>query len=238
MAQTARKLLKVAFPLQIRSRTATYDLPFGHIERATHRNTGWEQAKYEVCGHKWADMSEGDYGVALLNDCKYGYDARENMLRLSLIRSPIRPDATSDIGQHEFTYSLLPHAGGWREAQVDRRAYELNIPTLAVPIEPAANEPSANLPATQSLVAIESRSLIVETLKQVEEGTGLILRTFDSHGTHGKSKFTVAAKLDEVAETNLLEEDPQTVTLTDPHGFSASYTPYEIKTHRLNFTKK
>ena len=171
--RNGRKLLKVAFPLQIRSRTATYDLPFGHIERATHRNTGWEQAKFEVCGHKWADMSEGDYGVALLNDCKYGYDARENVLRLSLIRSPIRPDATSDIGQHEFIYSLLPHAGSWREAQVARRAYELNIPTLAVPIEPATNEPSANLPATRSLLTIESRSLIVETLKQAEIGDGL-----------------------------------------------------------------
>ena len=95
----SRKLLKVAFPLQIRTRTATYDLPFGNIERPTHRNTGWEQAKFEVCGHKWADLSEGDYGVALMNDCKYGYDARENVLRLSLLRSPGPPRRTQ---RHRF----------------------------------------------------------------------------------------------------------------------------------------
>lgn len=106
-----RKMLKVAFSLQIRARQAVYDLPFGHIERPTHRNTSWEQAKFEVCGHKWAGLSEGDYGAALLNDCKYGYDARENVLRLSLLRSPVRPDGQSDIGRHEFTYSLLPHGG-------------------------------------------------------------------------------------------------------------------------------
>ncbi|WP_420640748.1 alpha-mannosidase [Candidatus Leptofilum sp.] len=236
--RNSRKLLKVAFPLQIRSRTATYDLPFGHIERATHRNTGWEQAKYEVCGHKWADMSEGDYGVALLNDCKYGYDARENVLRLSLIRSPIRPDGQSDIGQHEFTYSLLPHAGSWRQAQVDRHAYELNIPALAVPTEPEASERVATLPATGSLLTAASSSLIVETIKQSEDGDDLILRTFDSHGSHGKTKFSLCAALEDVAETNLLEEAPEAVAKTDDHSFMASYTPYEIKTHRLKFTRK
>ncbi|WP_420630158.1 alpha-mannosidase [Candidatus Leptofilum sp.] len=233
--RNSRKLLKVAFPLQIRSRVATYDLPFGHIERATHRNTDWEQAKFEVCGHKWADMSEGDYGVALLNDCKYGYDARENVLRLSLIRSPIRPDATSDLGHHQFTYSLLPHAGGWRQAQADRRAYELNIPALAIPLELQASEQNANLPATCSLLNIESRSLIVEALKQSEDGDELILRTFDSHGSHAKTKLVFNADLDNVAETNLLEESPEAVENIDPHTFIASYTPYEIKTHRLNF---
>lgn len=233
--RNGRKLLKVAFPLQIRSRTATYDLPFGHIERPTHRNTRWEQAKFEVCGHKWADISEGDYGVALLNDCKYGYDARENVLRLSLIRSPIRPDATSDIGHHKFAYSLLPHAGGWRQAQVDRRAYELNIPTVAVPLEPHTGVQSAMLPAKHSLLAIGSSTLIVETFKQAEDGSGLILRTFDSHGSHSKQTFTVAKALNAVAETNLLEENPQAITLTDEHCFTARHSPYEIKTHRLNF---
>ena len=231
------KLLKVAFPLQIRSRTATYDLPFGHIERATHRNTGWEQAKYEVCGHKWADISEGDYGVALLNDCKYGYDARGNVLRLSLIRSPIRPDATSDIGHHQFTYSLLPHAGSWRQDQVDRRAYELNIPALAIPLESPASEQNANLPAAYSLLNIESRSLIVEALKQAEDGDGLILRTFDNHGSRANTKLSFNPALADAAETNLLEEKPKAVEKIDPHNFTASYTPYEIKTHRLNFVR-
>jgi alpha-mannosidase len=231
----SRKLLKVAFPLTVRTRTATYDLPFGHIERPTHRNTSWEQAKFEVCGHKWADLSEGDYGVALLNDCKYGYDARDNVLRLSLVRSPVRPDGQSDIGSHEFTYALLPHAGNWRQAQVDRRAYELNIPALAVGTSQRKEGPQRHLPATQALLKVDSHSLIVETLKQPERGGGLILRTFDSHGCHANIPLSLAVDLTAVTETNLLEEQPMAVQVTGPGSFSARYTPYEIKTHRLDF---
>lgn len=229
----SRKLLKVAFPLQVRSRTATYDLPFGNIERPTHRNTGWEQAKFEVCGHKWADMSEGNYGVALLNDCKYGYDAKENVLRLSLLRSPVRPDQDSDIGEHQFTYSLLPHVGNWRQAQVDRHAYELNIPAHAAVMLQEHEEARGMIPKTQSLIGINSSSLIVETLKQAEDSDGLILRTFDSHGNHGKAQFFVNAQLDGVVETDLMEENPQEVVLARSDSFVAQYTPYEIKTHRL-----
>jgi alpha-mannosidase len=232
-----QKLLKVAFPLQVRTRRATYDLPFGHIERATHRNTGWEQARFEVCGHKWADLSEGDYGVALMNDCKYGYDARENVLRLSLLRSPIRPDGNSDQGMHKFTYSLLPHAGNWRQAQVDRRAYELNVPALAAGIFRTEANPQPGLPATQALLKTDSRTLIVEALKQAETGDALILRTFDSHGCHAKTHLSFAKKLNAVAETDLLEEQPQAVALTGDCSFIAPYTPYEIKTYRLDFSR-
>ncbi len=232
-----RKLLKVAFPLQVRARRATYDLPFGHIERATHRNTSWEQAKFEVCGHKWADLSEGEYGVALLNDCKYGYDARENLLRLSLLRSPVRPDGESDQGLHQFTYSLLPHAGGWRQAQVDRRAYELNIPALAAEIAQGEAHPQPGIPARQALLEADSRSLIVETLKQAETEEGLVLRTFDSHGCHARVPLIFALDLDGAAETDLLEEKPQAVELANRHSFVARYTPYEIKTHRLDFRR-
>jgi alpha-mannosidase len=232
-----RKLVKVAFPLAIRTRSAAYDLPFGHIERDTHRNTSWEQAKFEVCGHKWADLSEGDYGVALLNDCKYGYDARENVLRLSLLRSPVRPDEESDQGLHEFTYSLLPHAGGWRQAQVDRRAYELNIPALATEIKKGQKHPGPSIPATQALLDVDSNSLIVETLKQAEVGEEVVLRTFDSHGCHTKTPLSFAMNLNGVAETDLLESNPQAMELSGCHSFVARYTPYEIKTHRLDFTR-
>jgi alpha-mannosidase len=232
-----RKLLKVAFPLAVRTRTATYDLPFGHIERATHRNTSWEQAKFEVCGHKWADLSEGNYGVALLNDCKYGYDARENVLRLSLLRSPVRPDCDCDQGTHEFTYSLLPHAGGWRQAQVDRRGYELNIPALAEGIPKDEWNPRIGLPATRAHLEVDSRSLIVETLKQAETGEALVLRTFDSHGCHAAVPYSFALDLSGVAETNLLEAEPQTLEMMGRRCFVARYTPYEIKTHRLDFVR-
>ncbi len=231
--QNEKKLLKVAFPLNIRARSASYDLPFGHIERPTHRNTGWEQGKFEVSGHKWADMSEGDYGVALLNDCKYGYDARDNVLRLSLVRSPVHPFPGSDIGEHRFSYALLPHAGGWRQANVDEAGYAFNCPPIVSRPGPASGD--GGVPASYSLLEMDSRSAIVEAVKQAENGDGLIVRAFDSHGTHGRVGFSFAGNLDEVAETDLLEEQPAPVDITD--GASLRFSPYEIKTLRVKLTR-
>lgn len=122
----AHKLLKVGFPIDVVTDKATYEIPFGALERPTHRNTSWEQAQYEVCGHRFADVSERGYGVSLLNDCKYGYDIQGSTIRLSLLRAPKWPDATADLGEHDFTYSLYPHRGDWREAHTVRRAAELN----------------------------------------------------------------------------------------------------------------
>ena len=126
------KLLKVAFPFDIIASKASYEIPFGALERPTHTNTSWEQAQYEVCGHRWADLSEGSYGIALLNDCKYGYDIKGSIMRLSLLRAPKWPDISADQGEHEFTYSIYPHEQDWRSAHVVRKAAELNHPvTLA-----------------------------------------------------------------------------------------------------------
>lgn len=228
----SKKLLKVAFPLNIRSRTATFDLPFGHIERSTHRNTGFDQAKFEVCGHKWADMSEGNYGVALLNDCKYGYDVKGNVMRLSLLRSPVRPTPDSDIGEHVFSYALLPHSGGWREAGVDRSGYEFNIAPMTVQKTAAATGRTRSVPANQSFAAVDSAATIIEAIKQAEDGEGLILRAFDSHGTHDAVKFSFAPTIAGVTETNLLEEALVEMTRGE-NDFGARLSPYEIKTFRV-----
>ncbi|OBR66560.1 hypothetical protein A7K91_03730 [Paenibacillus oryzae] len=122
------KLLKVAFPLAMNAAKATYEIPFGALERPTHRNTSWEQAQFEVCGHRWADLSEHGYGVSLLNDCKYGYDIKDSVMRLSLLRAPSWPDAAADRGEHFFTYALYPHEGGWQQAGTVREAAMLNEP--------------------------------------------------------------------------------------------------------------
>ncbi|XHR29446.1 MAG: alpha-mannosidase [Chthoniobacteraceae bacterium] len=122
------KLLKVAFPVNVLSSRATYEIQFGHVERPTHYNTSWDLARFEVCAQKWADLSEANYGVALLNDCKYGYDIHENVMRLSLLRSPTAPDPTADRGRHLFTYALLPHMGDLRQGRVIEEAYCLNAP--------------------------------------------------------------------------------------------------------------
>jgi len=230
--KNAKKLLKVAFPLNIRSRTATYDLPFGHIERTTHKNTGWDQAKFEVYGHKWADLSEGDYGVALLNDCKYGYDCHENVLRLSLLRSPVHPSPDSDIGESTFSYALLPHAGDWRQGAIDKAGYAFNCPAIiSQPTHDTPKEATATLPASYSLINTKEKTAIIEVIKQAEDGNGLILRTFDSHGTHHQVNFELADQLSIVSETNLLEQAERPVT-----DKKIRFSPYEIKTFRLQNT--
>ncbi len=232
-----RKLLKVAFPLEIRSRRATYDLPFATIERPTHRNTSWDQAKFEVSGHKWADLSEGDYGVALLNDCKYGYDVRDNLMRLSLLRSPVRPDSQSDQGFHQFTYALLPHSGAWIEGAVSRHAYELNMPVVATAIGNKKRSTGECMPARGSLAVVDSPHIIVEAVKQAETGDELILRSFDNHATHSTVQFEFDKELCSASETDLLEENPTGCELEHPRRLNTSYRPYEIKTHRLDFSR-
>ncbi|MEO1034919.1 MAG: glycoside hydrolase family 38 C-terminal domain-containing protein [Pseudomonadota bacterium] len=232
--QNKKKLLKVAFPLNVRSRTATYDLPFGHIERPTHRNTGWEQAKFEVSGHKWADMSEGDFGVALLNDCKYGYDAHDNVLRLSLLRSPIHPFPASDIGKHRLSYALLPHAGGWRDANIDKAGYAFNCPPV-VSVASATNQPGGTLPAEYSLFDHDGNNAIVEVIKPAENGDGLVLRMFDSHGTHNRVTVAFAEPLKAVAQTDLLEENATPLDVAD--ALAIRFTPYEIKTLRIGLER-
>ena len=116
-----RLLLKVAFPVDILSPRATYEIQWGNVERPTHSNTSWDWAQFESCAHKWADLSEGDYGISLLNDCKYGYDISGNVMRLTVLKGAMFPDPEADLGEHRFTYSLLPHSGDWRNGTVPRR---------------------------------------------------------------------------------------------------------------------
>ena len=227
--RNTQKLLKVAFPLAVRSRSATYDLPFGSIERPTHRNTDWDRAKFEVCGHKWADMSEHDYGVALLTDSKYGYDAREHVMRISLLRSPVRPDATSDIGEHEFTYAVLPHVGDRRAGAVTRAGYELNSVPVVAPVRGSATESS--LPTRYSALSVTSPNAIVETIKGAEDGDGLIVRTYEAHGGRVTAEIRTSVDPRSVEETDLLERC--TELLPAGGAIPVAYGPYEIKTHRV-----
>ncbi|HEY66568.1 MAG TPA: alpha-mannosidase, partial [Caldilineae bacterium] len=144
-------LLKVAFPVDVLSPRATFDIQFGNVERPTHRNTSWDWARFETAVHKWADLSEGDYGVSLLNDCKYGNDVQDNVLRLSLLRSPDFPDPHADEGHHEFTYALFPHSGDWRNGTV-RAGYELNDPLVVRPFTGQGGE----LPLAYSLFQVDA----------------------------------------------------------------------------------
>ncbi|AZN39294.1 alpha-mannosidase [Paenibacillus albus] len=229
----SHKLLKVAFPVDVLATKATYEIPFGALERPTHRNTSWEQAQYEVCSHRWADVSEGGYGVSLLNDCKYGYDIKDSVLRLSLLRAPKWPDATADQGEHEFTYSLLPHEGDWRSADVVRRAAELNSPAIAVAGVSAGDTSEKALPAAQAMLQLDSRSVILDTVKQEERGAGTIMRFYESTGSRDRITLRLPATATQASIVNLLEEELEPCAIGADGTITLSFKPFEIKSIRV-----
>ena len=178
-----RVLMKVAFPVDVLSPQATYEIQFGAVQRPTHANTSWDRAKFEVPAHRWADLSEDGYGVALLNDCKYGYDIRGHVMRLSLLRGTTDPDVDADQGEHDFTYALYPHAGTWQEAEMVRRGWELNVPLLA-----RAAEPHAGVLKIGSALSCNRPNVVLDTLKKAEDGDELILRLYEAHGARGPGR--------------------------------------------------
>ncbi len=219
-------LLKAAFPVEVLAPFATYEIQWGHIQRPTHRNTSWDWARFEVPAHKWVDLSEGDYGVSLLNDCKYGHDVRANVLRISLLRSPTLPDPMADWGEHRFTYSLLPHAGVW-VGETLAAAYALNDPLIA--FQPEEHLPPADLPP---LVVADRPNVVIETIKQAEDGRGLIVRLYEAHRCRGAVTLHMGFDLTAAWRTNLLEEDVEPLP-HDKRSLKLQLRPFEIVTLRL-----
>ena len=228
------KLLKVAFPVDVLARQATYDLGYGSIARPTHENTSWDEAKFEVCGHKWADLSEAGYGVSLLDDSKYGWDIRGHVIRLSLLRGSIRPDPDSDLGVHRFTYSLFPHKGTWQEAGTVRAAYQLNCPVRPEHrVFPLAEE---RLPLRHSFLSLDAPNVHVGALKPAEEGDAVVLRLVEQHGARGAVTATFDRELARVQECDLLERPEREVS---PRGgsFRTRLRPFEIKSFLVAFAE-
>lgn len=220
-------LLKAAFPVAVRADHATYEIQWGHVQRPTHRNTSWDAARFEVPAQKWADVSEAGYGVALLNDGKYGHDVHGAELRLSLVKSPTSPDATSDRGRHEFTYSLLPHAGDWRSV-VPAEAYALNNPALVV----AARSPTGASAILSSPIRSLSPNAIIETIKPAEDGRGVVVRVYEGHRRRGDATFLIGSCVTQAERTTLLEERGDELRIVD--GMVSLYLqPHEIATIRL-----
>jgi len=219
-------LLKAAFPLDLVTDKATFEIQYGSVERPTHRNTSWEQAKFEVCAHKWVDVAETGYGVALLNDCKYGHDVKGSTLRLTMLTSGIFPNPVADQEEHEFTYSLYPHEGDFREARVVKEAYLLNCSTYQV---------SSQLPAKEtekSYFTVSKENVVLETIKPAEESEDIILRCYEAHGMRTKATIGVADGFEAVYETDLMEQNLTRIADT-ADAFSFEIKPYEIKTFRV-----
>jgi len=228
-------LLKAAFPVAINAARATHEIQFGAVERPTHRNTSWDMARFETCAQRWVDLSEGDYGVALLNDSKYGYDVHDNVMRLTLLKSGVYPDPQADQGVHRFTYALLPHAGDWRGGEVVRRAAELNAPLLGVRgQEPGVGENNADnqdaLPS--SFVRCHATHVVLDTIKTAEDGDGLIVRLYEAHNQRGAVTLTFAAPVVRAETCNLLEERMDDI-VAEGHTVQLAIKPFEIVTLRV-----
>jgi alpha-mannosidase len=213
------RMLKVAFPLRVHADRATYEMPFGHAERPTHYSTLADLARYEVPGHRWADLSEHGYGVALLNDCKYGHSAYGDTLRLSLLRAPTSPDPEADQGDHRFAYALMPHAGGWREAGVVAEARRFNQPLLWAQGRAEA----------RSLAAVDDPNLVLDTIKRAEDGDALVIRLYEAHGARGTASLRLGFPVRSACFANLLE-DPGDAARVDGDVIEVPYRPHQIVT--------
>jgi alpha-mannosidase len=229
--QERQMLLRALFPLALNTTQATCEIQFGALERPTHRNTSWDQARFEVCAQRWVDVGEGDYGVALLNNGIYGHSLRDSTLGLSLLKSAIFPDQEADRGVHRFTYSLYPHAGDWRAAQVVRRAYELNAPLWASTL-PITHTSAPQLPSSRSFVKTASEHVVVETIKVADDGDGLIVRLYEAHNQRGLVTLSFERPVQSVEETDLLERSREPLVATG-NSISFAVRPFEIKTLRV-----
>lgn len=215
-----QKLLKVKFPVNVRSTEATYDIQYGNVKRATHWNTTWDLAKFETVAHQWADLSDRRYGISLLNDCKYGYDIKGNVMRLSLLKGAIHPDPTADIGEQTFTYSLLPHCGDFIEGKTVEEAWEINQP-LTILAEKTVKNDLVNL--------VSEEPVVIDAIKQSENGDGTIIRIHDHMGCQRKIKIAIPTNCC-WCETNLMEE---TISKYTEGPIEVEVTPYEIRTFKL-----
>jgi alpha-mannosidase len=222
-------LLKAAFPLAASAPQATYEIPYGSIERPTTRNNSWEAAKFEVPALRWGDLGDGSHGFSLINESKYGYDAKGNVIRLSLLRSPVSPDPEADRGHHQFSYSLYPHAGDWRRALTVRRGYEFNYKLRAFQVE--VHE--GRLPAYHSFLAIAGDNVVLTALKKTEDGDALLIRLYEWAGKTADVRISLPESATAASFTNLMEKPEKTELPLTNHQITVPVHPFEIVSVRL-----
>ncbi|KAI8324586.1 alpha-mannosidase 2C1-like protein [Martensiomyces pterosporus] len=239
-----RKCLKVSFTWDIHSDLATYETQYGVVQRPTHRNTSWDLAKFEVCAHKFADLSEYGYGVALLNDCKYGHSTLENTMSLTLLRAPKAPDAHCDMGHHTFRYAIYPHAGSFNESAVVQEAYQFNVPLVQLPVDFKAAAASAD--AVSGAVApyfsvSGAPNVVLDTVKRAEGDAGsIIVRLYEAYGGHAKALLSTTLKVGKAQLTNILEEKTGNLVVgassagSGGRAVEIAFKPFEIVTVKFS----
>jgi len=248
------EFLKFELPLNIHSPTATYETQFGHIQRPTHKNTTWDAAKFEVCGHKYADLSEFGYGVAILSESKYGFACQGNILRISLLRSATAPDAEQDQGKHKFSWAVMPHIGHFLESDVPIAAYIFNSP-LHVRYLSELSE-SVLFTLKSPFVVKGAPNVFLETIKRGEDDnfgskdadpnnrsstTTVILRMYEAFGGHAHAQLRIASHLpiSKAYLTNLLEDEGDELNVTRTNGpeetmaLQLDFRGFEVKTVKI-----
>ncbi len=220
-------LLRVNFPVDVNTTKATYEIQFGNVERETTNNHSWDTAKFEACGHKWADLSEDNNGISLLNDCKYGYGIKDGNLSLTLIKAGTYPNENADIGEHDFVYSIYPHAGRWQEAETVEMAYNLNVPPVVVLQNQNEGEKSEN-----GFLACDADNCFIEVIKEAEDGDGTIIRMYENKNRHTKARIALPESVKQVYECNLREQNERELEVNE-HTLEVILKPYEIKTYRF-----
>lgn len=228
--KTHHVILRTHFPVDINATRASYEIQFGNVERETTNNYSWDTAKFEACGHKWADLSENSSGISLLNDCKYGYGIKKGDMSLTLIKSGTYPNEDADIGMHEFTYSIYPHAGRWQDAKTVEMAYNLNVP---MPVKRIGKQEGCGR-EYESFLRCNQESCFVEVIKKAEDGNGVIVRMYENKNNRVRAQIQTAYPIAHVYECNLLEETEKELT-SEKNSFETVFKPYEIKTFRLIF---
>jgi alpha-mannosidase len=231
-------LLKAAFPLAASGPFATYDIPYGTIERTTARTNSWEKAQFEVPAQLWADLSgpvgDGQHGLSVINESKFGYDAVGNLLRLTLLRSPKWPDPDADMGHQHFHYALYPHAGTWKDALTVRHGWEYNYPLRAV----VTTAHAGSLAAEHSFASAEPENVVLTAVKKAEDANGLILRVYEWAGKAGTVTFHVPPGATSATVTNLMETPEGSPLTVEGDVVKAPIKPYEILTVRVDYAEK
>ena len=223
-------MLKVAFPLTVSDTVATYEIPYGTIARSTQLRNSWEKAKTEVPAQRWADLSSPDFGVALLNRSKYGYDIKGNLVRLSLLRSPKWPDPTADRGMHRIEYALYPHSGGWRVSNTVRRGYEYNAPLLAV----IAGSHPGKLSTARSFVRLMPSNLVLTSIKKAEDGDAWIIQWYDAAGLDSRGVLELPSKPKSAVVSSFLEDEGAPITIKE-NSVVVETKAHSVRTVRVTF---
>lgn len=224
--------LKSLFPVDIHAEEATYDIQYGNVRRPVHTNTSWDFARFEVCMHNWMDFSEDDYGVSILNDCKYGCSVRDGVIGISLLKSAVYPNPEADKEDHEFTLSILPHKGGWREGGTVHAGYMLNNPLQMV----MKKKPGGELSSVSSFVTCDAENVFIEVIKQAEDDDALILRLYECYNRRTRCRLSFFGKWAAAVECNMLEEEIPSEASELSYGsgrMTFVIKPYEIKTFKL-----